>query len=160
MTAAVLVPYTRLHPASAILLDRHAPGHERVRLDPADMSAYWALLAKRWREPGDLLIVEQDVGIHAGVVEGLAGCPEPWCGNPYPIGNRLLVCLGCTRLSARLKADEPDLMDAVGEDGTGGLPARDWRRLDVRVLNELERRGYTQHRHEPPVAHFHKYPRV
>lgn len=157
---SVLVPYTRLHPSTAILLDRHAPGHERVALDPADFSAYWALLAQKWREPGDLLIVEQDIGIHTGVVEGLTQCPQPWCGHPYPIGRQLLVCLGCTRFSAALKAAEPDLLDAVGEDASGGLPAKDWRRLDVRILDHLRRRGYTQHRHEPAVSHFHLYPGV
>ncbi|HEY8976306.1 MAG TPA: hypothetical protein VIN75_18975 [Burkholderiaceae bacterium] len=155
---SVIVPYTRLHPAAAILLDRHAPGHVRVPLDPADMSAYWRLLAEQWHEPGDLLIVEHDVGIHADVVEGLTACPEPWCGHPYRIGSQLLVCLGCTRFSAALKASEPDLLDVVGEDGTGGLPARDWRRLDVRLLDELHRRGYRQHEHQPAVTHFHKYP--
>lgn len=160
MSARVLAPYTRLHPATALLLDRHAPGHRRVALDAADPCAYWALLAKEWRKPGDLIIVEHDVGIHAGVIESLAACGQPWCGHPYPIGRQLLVCLGCTKFSAALKATEPDLLDAVGEDATGGLPARVWQRLDVRILDELRHRGYTQHRHEPPVAHFHQYPSV
>jgi hypothetical protein len=95
----ILVPYTRLHPTTARLLNRHASGHVRVRLDPSDDTAYWALLAKAWREPGDLLIVEQDVGIRAGVIEELERCPEPWCGFPTAIGAQLLVCLGCTRLT-------------------------------------------------------------
>jgi hypothetical protein len=153
----ILVPYTRLHPATARLLNTHAEDHRRVRLDPADPSAYWTLLAATWRQPGDLVIVEQDVGIHADVIPGLAACREPWCGHPYPIGEQLLVCLGCTRFTAELKAAEPDLLDVVGEDGTGGLPARHWQRLDVRILDELRRRGYAQHRHDPPVAHYHKY---
>ncbi|HWU23648.1 MAG TPA: hypothetical protein VN088_19070 [Nocardioides sp.] len=105
-------------------------------------------------------MVEHDVGIHAGVVGSLTECREPWCGFAYPIGAQMLVCLGATRFTAELKGAEPDLLDAVGEDATGGLPARDWRRLDVRILDHLRRRGYTQHRHEPPVAHFHKYPGV
>jgi hypothetical protein len=154
----ILVPFTSLHPETVRLLDEHAPGHERVWIDPADVEAYWRLLAARWRVPGDLLIVEQDIGIHAGVVEGLSACREPWCGHPYPIGEQLLVCLGCTRFSAELKAAEPDLLDAVGlVDDDAGTPPRHWRRLDVRILNELRRRGYEQHRHDPPVCHFHRY---
>jgi hypothetical protein len=153
----VLVPFTRLHPVTARLLNRYAPGHVRVRLDPADDTAYWALLAKMWREPGDLLIVEQDVGIRAGVVESLTECREPWCGFPYLIGEQLLVCLGCTRFTAELKAAEPDLLDVVGEDATGGLPARVWQRLDVRILDHLRARGYRQHEHGPSVSHFHRY---
>jgi hypothetical protein len=154
----VLVPYTRLHPSTARLLNRHAPGYVRARIDPADVEGYWRLLAAVWREPGDLLIVEQDVGIRAGVVEGLSVCREPWCGFPTAIGDQLLVCLGCTRFSAELKAAEPDLLDAVGLiDDDAGTPPRHWRRLDVRILDELRRRGYEQHRHEPAVRHYHRY---
>jgi len=156
----IVLPYTRLHPVTARLANAHAPGHVRVRLDPADDTAYWTLLAKLWREPDDLLIVEQDVGIHAGVAQGLTSCREPWCGHPYPIGRQLLVCLGCTRFTAELKAAEPDLLDEVGRDGTGGLPPRVWQRLDVRILDHLRARGYKQHRHEPAVRHYHKYPTV
>lgn len=156
----ILLAYTRLHPVTARAANAHAPGHVRVKLNPADDAAYWALLAKVWREPGDLLIIEQDVGIRAGVVESLTECREPWCGFPYAIGAQLLVCLGCTRFTAELKAAEPDLLDRVGEDGTGGLPARVWQRLDVRILDHLRARGYEQHRHEPAVRHFHKYPDV
>lgn len=154
----ILVPFTRLHPVTARLLNRYAPGHERARIDPADSEAYWRLLAEAWREPGDLLIVEQDVGIRAGVIEELSACREPWCGFPYAIGAQLLVCLGCTRFTAELKAAEPDLLDAVGQDATGGLPARVWQRLDVRILDHLRARGHRQHEHHPGVAHYHRYP--
>lgn len=156
----ILLPYTRLHPTTARLANQHAPGHVRVRLDPADDTAYWRLLAEQWRQPGDLIIVEQDVGLRPGVVESLTACREPWCGHPYPIGRQLLVCLGCVRFTAALKVAEPDLLEAVGEDGTGGLPAKDWRRLDVRILDHLRARGYRQHEHRPAVSHFHKYPDV
>ena len=154
----ILVPYTRLHPATGRALNRYAPGHVRVRIDPGDDEAYWRVLAQAWRGPGDLMLVEHDIGIHAGVVEGLSACREPWCGHPYPIGAQLLICLGCTRFAAALKAAEPDLLDAVGGDATGGLPARVWQRLDVRILEHLRRRGYRQHEHLPSVAHYHRYP--
>jgi hypothetical protein len=155
----ILVPYTRLHPATARLLNEHAPGHQRVRIDPADSDAYWRIVAQAWREPGDLLIVEQDIGIHADVVPGLTACREPWCGHPYLIGEQLLICLGCTRFTGELKSAEPDLLDVVGEDGTAGMPAKHWKRLDVRILDHLRVRGYKQHSHEPPVAHYHRYPK-
>ena len=71
----VLLPYTRLHPVAARLATQHAPGHVRVRLDPADPHAYWSLLARMWRQPGDLLIVEHSpallferLQLHAGAV--------------------------------------------------------------------------------------------
>lgn len=154
----VVVPFTRLHPVTARLLNRHAPGHVRVRLDPGDREAYWRLLAELWRQPGDLLVVEQDVGLRAGVIESLTACRAPWCGFPYRIARQVLVALGCTRFTAELKATEPDLLDAVGQDASGGLPARIWQRLDVRLAGELRRRGYSAHEHSPSVSHFHRYP--
>ena len=154
----ILLPYTRLHPATARLANLHAPGHQRVRLDPRDDAAYWRLLAQAWREPGDLVVIEHDIGLRPQVIAGFNQCREPWCGHAYAIGAQRLVCLGCTRFTAELKAAEPDLLDVVGQDGTGGLPARDWRRLDVRILDELRHRGYEQHRHHPDVAHYHRYP--
>jgi hypothetical protein len=154
----ILLPYTRLHPVTARLANRHAPGHRRVRIDPLDDGAYWRLLATAWAEPGDLVVIEQDIGLRPNVVAGFDSCRKPWCGHPYLIGAQELVCLGCTRFTAELKAAEPDLLERVGQDGSGGVPARDWRRLDVRIADELERRGYARHRHEPTVTHFHKYP--
>ena len=153
----ILVPFTRLHPATARLLNRYAPAHVRVRIDPEDVDAYWRIVADAWRQPGDLLIVEQDIGIHAQVVPDLTACREPWCGHAYSIGQQMLMCLGCTRFTAELKTAEPDLLDAVGADGTGGMPARHWQRLDVRILDHLRTRGYTQHIHKPPVTHYHRY---
>lgn len=153
----ILVPYARLHPATARLLNRHAPGHIRVRIGALDVDAYWRLLAEAWRRPGDLMVVEQDIGIREGVVDGLAACREPWCGHPYAIGRQMLVCLGCTRFTAALKAAEPDLLEAVGRCADAGVPARHWSRLDVRILDELRRRGYRQHEHEPAVRHYHRY---
>lgn len=155
----VVLPYTRLSPATARLANRHAPGHVRARLDPADRGAYWRLLAGAWREPGDLIVVEHDIGIHAGVLEGFAACREPWCGHPYQgaRGVGVRACLGCTRFTASLKAAEPDLLDVVGEVASGGIPARDWCRLDVRIDDELRRRGYSLHGHQPGVRHYHRY---
>jgi len=153
----ILLPYTRLHPATARLADAPAPGHRKVPLPPDD-AAYWRLLAEHWRQPGDLMVIEHDIGIHAGVVEGFAACREPWCAHPYLIGRQLIPALGCTRFTAQLKAAEPDLLEVVGQDGTGGLPAKDWRRLDVRILDHLRNRGYTRHEHPEPVKHYHRYP--
>lgn len=156
----ILLPYTRLHPATARLANRYAPGHVRYRLDPRDASAYWRLLARAWAEPGDLVVIEHDIGLRPGVIAGFNSCRQPWCGHPYAIAAQLLVCLGCTRFTAELKTAEPDLLEVVGRVGGDGLPARDWRRLDVRILDELRRRGYEQHRHQPSVAHYHRYPSV
>ena len=154
----ILLPYTRLHPATARLANRHAKGHIKVRLDPADMAAYWKLLAAAWLEPGDLTVIEHDIGIHAGVMPGFKACPGPYCGHAYPLDRGvMLACLGCTRFTAALKIAEPDLLEVVGRVTGDGLPAKDWRRLDVRLGDELRRRGYALHQHEPAVRHYHRY---
>lgn len=160
----ILAPYTdaKQNPEAKALLEKHAPGEITwARIDPADDTAYARILIDAWAREGDLTIVEHDIGIRAGVIEELAACSQPWCGFPYAIGESLLVCLGCTRFSAHLKAMLPHLMAeaaAVGsEQDGGGVPAGDWRRMDVRIGAALERHGHARHRHEPAVEHFHRY---
>lgn len=150
-----------LDPRTRVLLEEHAPGPVAWReIDPGDESHYARILIEAWAEPGDLTIVEHDIGIRAGVLEELGSCSQPWCGFPYPIGQQLLVCLGCTRFSARLKTAFPSLMAdaaAVGPEDGGGVPAGTWRRLDVRIGVLLERYGHARHVHGPPVEHYHHY---
>lgn len=160
----ILAPYTKAkqNPEAKALLEKHAPGEITwARIDPADPTAYSRILVEAWAEPGDLVIVEHDVGIRAGVVEELLGCSQPWCGFPYAIGESLLVCLGCTRFSAHLKAMLPGLMAEAAaidsaQDG-GGVPAGHWTRMDVRIGACLERHGHARHAHLPAVEHYHTY---
>lgn len=153
----VIVPYTRLHPSAAERLDAYAPGRHLMHINPADSAAYWDLLDTEWCTPGDLAIIEHDVGIHAGVLPGFRECPELWCAHEYNIAGRMLACLGCTRFRAELKAAVPDLfarMDALPFDGS---PPRVWDRLDVRLAEVLADLGYAPHIHHPTVAHYHIY---
>jgi hypothetical protein len=154
----VVVPYTHLHPETSRLLADHLPDHHLAPLNPNDPTAYARLLAAEWARPGDLVTVEHDIGVHKDVLPGFTACPHLWCGYAYNIAGRLLACLGCTRFRAELKTAEPDVFAAANRIDTDGLPAMDWRRLDVRLDGELRARGYTLHVHEPPVAHYHHYP--
>lgn len=160
----ILAPYTdaRRNPAAKALLIEHTPGGVQWRrIAEGDGTAYARILIEAWACDGDLTVVEHDVGIRAGVIEELAACSQPWCGFPYPIGEQLLVCLGCTRFSSGLKAALPDLMAeaaAIGPEDGGGVPAGDWRRMDVRIAACLERLGHRRHVHGPPVRHLRTYP--
>lgn len=154
----VIVPYTALHPRAGQLLTEHAPSHRLAPLNPDDPTAYWRLLAGEWGRPGDLVTIEHDIGIHADVLPGFDACPEPWCGHPYNIAGTLLACLGCTRFRGELKTAVPDLFTAIAGIDHDGLPAMDWRRLDVRLAGELQVRGYKLHVHPAPVEHYHHYP--
>lgn len=151
----ILVPYTRLDPRTVRLLEAHAPGYTPVLVDGP--TSYWSVLAEAWTAPEDLTVIEHDIGIHGQVIPQFQECRQGWCGNPYNIGGTMLVCLGCTRFTDELKTANPDLLEVVGEVGGDGLPVRDWRRLDVRLADELHRRGYQVHTHRPTVDHFHEY---
>lgn len=163
----ILVPYVagKLDPETVRLIKKHAPDGVEIRwheLEADQPCAYSRLLVEAWDWDGDLVIIEQDIGIHDGVIEALSECRQPWCGFPYPIGQQSLVCLGCTRFSAHLKATLPNLMAdaaAVGsEQDGGGVPAGVWQRMDVRVGALLESHGHNRHPHLPGVEHFHFYP--
>jgi hypothetical protein len=163
----ILVPYTveKLNPETKRLVEAHTPPGmdvEWAELDSNHPGSYARLLVEVWAEPGDLLIIEHDIGIRAGVIEELLACTQSWCGFPYTIGEQLLVCLGCTRFTAHLKASLPGLMAeaaAIGsEQDGGGVAAGDWRRMDVRIAACLEKLGHQRHPHLPAVDHFHHYP--
>src|SRR5674476_999633 len=160
----VLAPFTaeKINPETTRLIGEHVPSDVEVRwreIDPDDPTAYSRLLVEAWEWPGDLLIIEHDIGIHAGVIEALTQCRQPWCGFPYPIGEQLLICLGCTRFTAHLKVTLPNLMEqaaAVGDKEDGGcVPAGMWQRMDVRVGALLEAHGHNRHPHLPAVQHYH-----
>ncbi len=122
-----------------------------IRLD--DWTAYWRMLSHAWQELGDLAVVEHDMLPADGVVEEMLACPAPWCTSPYrasPNRNEpdLIEGLGCTKFSEALKLRESDLMRVVGEIAEPGLPAKIWKRLDVRIARVLRTRKYAPHTHK------------
>jgi hypothetical protein len=146
-----------MDPRTAEALNTFAPDHVAVKLDPARDDDYFRVFAEAWATPGDLIVIEQDILLTEGVIEQFLACRNGWCGNPYNIAGQQLVCLGCTRFTAELKDAHPDLLDVVGLVNNDGLPAKDWRRLDVRLSDELHFRGFQVHTHTPEVEHFHRY---
>lgn len=154
----IVAPYTKLHPETAELLDIHAPDHLRWELDPADDTAYAELLRRLWRGcRGDLIIIEQDIGINHAVVPQLTRCTHPWCGFAYPVQGRPVFALGCVRFRAELLVQERDLMDEAAALDVDGFGVGHWRRLDVAVERTMRSRGYAPHLHYPDVSHFHEY---
>ena len=182
-----VVPFTDIHPLAERALKRFAPAAERIKTARCDLPrdcgargcaiqirhchhdqscslVYSELLRDLWSRGDDLLIIEHDIEIHAGLVEEARSCPQLWCTWPYngpgwtdPNSDPLLYeSLGCSRFSSKLMRAEPDLL-AVASALSQGLPAGDWRRLDASILPTLPERGYTAHRHFPPVLHHHRY---
>lgn len=138
-----------------------------------DDYAYWDAISERWDGTDDLLIIEQDIVIHGGVLPQLRDCPGDWCVFPYPIfgGERLTQGLGCTRFSAALQRKVPvtdfetngRLLQLDIPVGPGvlldGIERRfPWPFLDVIIATRL-RTGYglAPHVHSPDVEHRHGY---
>lgn len=117
-----------------------------------DYTAYCKMLSAVWMEQEDTVIVEHDMLPADGVIEEMVSCEHLWCASPYrasPNKNEpdLIYGLGCTKFSASLKAEESDLMRVVSEIKAPGLPAKDWRRMDVHISGQLRRRSYEPHVH-------------
>lgn len=154
-----IVPYTKIHTLTQKSLDDYAPEAELFFLGFTP-DAYFELIKDLWAAGEGFLIIEHDIEIHESVVSDAANCKEPWCVWPYYGHDPNLPftqSLGCTRFSTELLQAQPDLMEVVGNISQG-LPAKDWRRLDVTIAPTLNQRGYTQHIHSPQVLHHHIYP--
>lgn len=142
-----------LHPLTEQALARYAPDAEMHYVGTRH-DAYRELLEEAWAARESFLVVEHDIEIRAGLVEELDACPEPWCAAPYVVGSDpngfIESSLGCTRFSAELLRDAPQIIS--------GLPVRDWRRLDCEISPRLRTAGYEPHVHLPAVLHHHRYP--
>ena len=148
----IAVPSPTLHPLTASWAAEH--GATLCHVDRPD--GYWEALAVLWTIPGDLVVVEHDMLPAPGVTETMAACRRPWCTSPYRVeAGMARESLGCTRFAARLKTRHPNLMGRLGEIGDE-LPAKDWRRLDVRLARLLRDLGYRAHTHRLS-AHLHNY---
>jgi hypothetical protein len=142
-----------LHPLTEQSLAKYAPDAEMHYVGTRH-DAYRELLEEVWRDGESFLVVEHDIELSEGLVEGFAACSEPWCAAKYVVGSDpngfIETSLGCTRFSAELLAAVPNAIS--------GLPVRDWRRIDCELSPRLRGAGYAPHVHSPPVRHHHTYP--
>jgi len=163
--AKIKIPYLEGMLAPETLLWALANNAELCPLEPGDESYYWAF--REWwldPEPGDLIIVEQDIVPPENVVFDFTTCPEHWCASWYELhpvtedGRDYSQAipfgwgLGCTRFSAVLRREYPELADRAGEPLVFGPepdpdPPRVWWVLDMRVTMHVNRLGYLPHDH-------------
>jgi hypothetical protein len=122
----------------------------------ADDYHYWRETTARWGTD-DLVTIEQDNGIHGGVIPAFTGCPEPWCCFGYEIGG--YICTtggGCRKLSYAVQQQVTvhDLLGLVGDVGEcAECAALCWRHMDTRITEALRRAGYEVHVHQPDIRH-------
>jgi hypothetical protein len=165
--------YAKMWPEARDLVLEHAPDAEFVWTGASDYH-YWQETLARWGQD-DLVTIEQDVGIHSGVIPEFSECPEPWCTFGYQIGSA--ICYtgnGCRKISLEAQQavtiqhleyppPEPAWKWAVphptrsrGIMDIGDCPecaALCWRHLDTRIATALERAGFPYHVHTPNVRH-------
>lgn len=154
---AVLCCYVTLHPAAEAALAAHAPGAVLADVTGSPF-AYWERLTARWDSPGDLVIIEQDIEIHPGVLPGFSSCPRPWCVYPYQVHDRATLLdfgLGCARFreQARQAVTPGQVQSWPGQcDLCGGKPGC-WRHLDCTITWAMHAAGIIQCIHWPGVTH-------
>lgn len=140
----ILCCYTNLHPATRSSLAILAPSAELIDVSGSPY-AYWEQISKRWNGVSDLIVVEQDIEIHPGVIPGFADCPEPWCVYPYQIHSRGTLIdfgLGCVCFSAEVQ----QMIDPKGIRS-------DWRHLDCKISWAMNAARIVQCVHWPGVQH-------
>jgi hypothetical protein len=155
----------RLWPATAAALAAHAPGAEIIPIPADDISQPWDTYASRWGA-GDLVVIEQDVVIHDGVIPQFEACPEPWCLFParhYAAGPGGWMTTGimCNRFRREFMQAVPvSAVEAVPGSCHRCLGAdpKCWAHLDGKTRAAGEAAGFTIHVHWPSVGHRESVP--
>lgn len=161
----VICCFTALHPQAAEAIGRFAPQAEMV--PTPGIYDYGEAIASRWDGSDDLVVIEGDKVITAGVLPSFASCDQPWCGYgsmsfPPPYTRWIAGGLGCARFSAavqrRVRPDEflgPDEPNWYTCRHCGGKGC--WLYLDSRIGLCMQRLGISHHVHGS-VGHLHEYP--
>lgn len=162
----VIFCYSKHVPRAVEAVKLHAPDAEHVDTS-GSVFDYNEAIASRWGLGEDLVVIEDDKVITAGVLPSFASCPEPWCvfsydNFPAPYTRHITIGLGCAKFSAAVQREFSPAEFLVPDDpGWGTCPdcagAGCWRFLDSRIGKCLWARGHKSHVHGQ-VEHLHEYP--
>jgi hypothetical protein len=151
----------KLWPATAGSLAAHAPDALIIPVPAGEIWRPWTDYAARWGRDDDLVVIEQDVVIHAGVLPSFGECPEPWCLFParhYAQGGGwMLDGIMCNRFRKEFMQAVPvEAVEAVYGSCIrcdGGKDPRCWAHIDGRTREAGEAAGFRIHVHWPSVGH-------
>lgn len=130
---------------------------ERCRTPRDQPSAYARHLIALWRQPGDLILLEQDKVPPRGWFTELRRCPEDLCVFPYYSGDTLVNAgFGVVRFAADLKAFYSHAMERICTADGNGRGWRSWKGLDTRTFDWFARAGVDRHVHTPCAGHLHQ----
>lgn len=155
---------------TAKALKRYAPDCEYVDTS-ATIYDYNQAIASHWTGESDLVVIEDDKEITAGVLPSFAKCDSYWCSYSYfvfpkMIGHEVEIGLGCTRFSARLQqlvnpeeflCEDPTLVFHTVCDICHGKGC--WKYLDARIADAIRGHGINVHCHGQ-IKHNHRYASV
>ncbi len=151
----VVVPYTRVHPATRAALDRCAPHAEYVDVSASDF-AYHALLTRLWAEREDLILIEHDIEVDEAIIDAFETCPRLWCCVAEAPGASW-AALTCNRFRRELMVQNSALpgMGAGWPDNWNGA-AQHWCGLDGFMRRNLQQiAGSTVHLHRDLLTRHH-----
>ncbi len=154
--ARIVVPFTSVHRDTRAALEPYGP---RVKYcDVSEVGAYWRLFSDLWAAGEDFILIEHDIVVRPGTIDGFDRCPSSWCSCSYTwnwkpayswLADRsakvLENSLGCTRFRAEFLKASPDL-------GTDAVLERFARQSKLGSLVEARRR-FTP-RLAPPIPHY------
>lgn len=139
---------------------------------------YSDLLRELWHQPGDLVIVEQDMVPGPDDIQRLLDCPLPWCGHQTMYIDHLLPeTHSLVKYSAALRQRWPELCcraltrnhwnpynklnhyhgPNLWPDGDEHRWPTDvpWFYAADNIARELRDLGFRWHEHQPVVPHLH-----
>lgn len=153
-----------LYPATRASLAAHAPGALIIPIAAQDISQPWTTYASYWGTD-DLVIIEQDIIIHADVLPQFVACPEPWCLFParhYAAGGGWMKTgIMCNRFRQEfMRAVPVEAVEAVPGSCSRceGRNPKCWAHLDGKTREAGEAAGFRLHVHWPSVGHRESLP--
>ena|SRR5215207_6192247 len=137
----VIVPFTKLEPATELVLRPYIPEY----VDVSTLDSYRLLLKRIWETGKTVIIVEHDIVPWPGALDELWYCPCAWGSYSYHLHGGIGIHhgFGCTKLSSRLMAET----QGVWDDGIS------WNMLDQVLLFKARAYGFEPHHHRPAVVH-------
>ena len=156
----IVLPYVygRLNANTTLWASNEQHRVHTVELDAYNPFAYGQMLQSLWNRHGDLIVVEQDVVPHDDAVTQFLGCQDPWCTCPYKVNGVMYGrVLGCTKYSAKLQDEHPNLMWQAASNLGGTLRLAHWRQLNEAIIRQLDLRHIPLHEHPMPAEHLHDY---
>jgi hypothetical protein len=130
-------------------------------IDPHSPTRYARLLIELYVDPGDLVIVEQDVVPPEGSIARLLDCDYAWCTHPMLHGGeRKIDLLGLAKFSAGLKRMWPYAFEAALHKGVGGSHRPHWRSCDTLIARWLRIHKLEPHVHGPDAIHLSRLPKL